>query len=157
MRRTAADKSLVKLNALPLGSGTNFFTDSTAKPGVEYFYAIQTVAIADKEGSISAEYPFSSSLGEAPVPSFQQLIATDKVVELSWSIVSSNVKEINVYRASVGASNAQKIATLQPGTSEYTDSAVELGKGYFYYLTTTGLKGDESERSEVKFVKGLNK
>ncbi len=153
MRKAGSEKDYTKLNTTTLGSGTNFFTDSTVKQGVKYEYGVQLVASGGLTGEVknTTIYDYAASPPEAP--NAFSVVQTEKGILLTWDInTTESPKEINVYRAERGTSNALKLTTITGSASEYTDMTAQKDKTYLYYLIAVNAQGVESEKSEIKVV-----
>jgi fibronectin type 3 domain-containing protein len=68
-------------------------------------------------------------------------------VTVAWTASASAVEGYNVYRAAPGGNPARITVRLVPGT-RYTDTTVEPGHTYTYYVTSVGFNGTESTPSE---------
>ena len=68
-------------------------------------------------------------------------------VTIAWTASPSPVEGYNVYRAAPGGAAARITVRLVPGT-RYTDTAVEPGRTYTYYVTSVDFNGTESTPSE---------
>lgn len=153
MRKANGESTYTKLNKANLGSGTNFFTDSTVKQGNKYQYGIQVIAAGGQTGEVTntVTYDYATALPDAPTAF--SVTQTDKGVLLTWDTDSKgSLKEVNIYRAERGAKDALKLGTKPATTSEYVDMTTQKDKSYFYYLTGTSTQGIESEKSEVKVI-----
>jgi hypothetical protein len=68
-------------------------------------------------------------------------------VTIAWSASPSSVEGYNVYRAAPGGTPARITVRLVPGI-RYTDTTVEPGHTYTYYVTSVDFNGTESTPSE---------
>ncbi len=153
LRRNKGVGDFVKLNAYTISASHNFFTDSTVKMGNVYEYKVNTEVISGKTTSPSAPVEFDLSYPAPLAPSAFSLAKTETGVELSWDLTHAEIlKEVNIYRVERGAKSATKLGAVKPDANTYTDLTTEMGKSYFYYLTSMGNDGKESEQSSAKFI-----
>ncbi len=143
----------VKQHKFMIGSGTNFFTDSTVKQGNTYDYAVKVVVAGGKTSALSTSVNFNFEFGAPSAPTAFTLVATEKGVQLNWDAGDKdNLKEVKIYRAERGDKDALKLNAVNNSITEYTDMTAQKGKSYFYYLTSTSNQNIESEKGEVKFI-----
>jgi fibronectin type 3 domain-containing protein len=77
---------------------------------------------------------------------------TSHQVALNWTAPSSSsdpVAGYNVYRAASGSSSYQKLNSSSDGQTTYTDSTVQAGTTYQYYVTSVDSSGSESTPSNT--------
>ena len=85
-----------------------------------------------------------------PAPLTFDVTSAPGTIEMAWTLNTTTGSAIagwKVYRAlasGVGDSAYTMIADLAPGVLAYTDSEVEVGFSYYYYLTTYDADGLES-------------
>lgn len=153
LRKVNNAGSFEKVNNYPLGSGTNFFTDSLVKPGNKYEYTVQVVSASGTVGisGLSTAYYFEPE--QLSPPSALELLQLEKGIQLTWELAEKSlVKEVNIYRAARGEKDAVKLASVAASNSTYTDYLTQSGRSYFYFVTSTNALGEESAKSDVKFV-----
>jgi hypothetical protein len=74
-------------------------------------------------------------------------------VELSWnapSVSSTPISQYRVYRANGGTGSFAKLSTVAQTT--YTDTSVQSGQSYSYYVTSVSSSGAESTPSKTTTV-----
>lgn len=78
---------------------------------------------------------------------------------LQWNAeLSESLKEYYVYRRSLDSlGNFQRIATVRPPDTIYTDPTTQIDTTYFYFVAAANEEGDEGERSAVEYYTLLAK
>lgn len=121
-------------------SSTVAYTDSTAKDGATYTYAVAAIDTSDNEGVKSTD------LAVKTIPSVPtNLVATSSAdnIRLDWKSVkddldvklNENLTGYNVYRTETQGSDYEKIGTVDHATVTYTDSTALDAKTYYYVVT----------------------
>lgn len=104
-------------------------------------------------GTFSGQLSFASN---ASVPAVALNGAgTALSVDLSWTAPSSPNDPIagyNVYRASSGTTSFQRLNTSAETQTGYSDSSVQSGTSYEYYVTSVDSAGNESSPSTTTTV-----
>jgi fibronectin type 3 domain-containing protein len=78
--------------------------------------------------------------------------ATSYTVDLSWSAPSSSTDPVagyNIYRSSNGGSTYQLLNSSAQSTTTYTDSTVQAGTSYMYYVESVDAQGSASSPSNT--------
>ncbi len=110
----------------------------------DYNLEIAPVDASGAEGAKSRPGNFKIVVIEPPGEIYVR--AAEKSIQLRWDSAKGAVI-YNVYRAEKEGGEGKLVTSVQ-GDS-YTDSAVETGKSYFYYVTAKDLSGKESAKSKV--------
>lgn len=124
-----------KVIAVVNGS-TSSYTDETVKPGNSYTYCVTAYNSA---GSTDSSYVTVSTTYVTPqAPSwFRVTKDSQSRVSLSWQNNQSDVARVydglRIYRR-VDGGGWQVISTVPPSTSSYTDSLIDAGHSYSYYV-----------------------
>lgn len=93
----------------------------------------------------------------APSSVTLRIIAFDQRVELSWNRPDLyGFSGFNLYRSETGETASFTIiaAGISPNQSSYTDTDIENGKRYYYYLTVTSLDIESSPTPVVSAAPG---
>ena len=116
-------------------AGTTSMTDTTAKPGVTYYYTVKGFWEEDAQGTCT-QYPTDVT---AKIPA--DALATPAVktrsvnyctVEVSWNEVTGADKYV-IYRKEAKAGTSFKsIGTVSAGTLKYRDGSAKMGVNYYY-------------------------
>lgn len=154
-RGSAADFGPAKHNLVAMPSAEQF-VDRKVTEGAKYYYKVTAVDGAGNEGlagkalavAIPADVPplMTATLAAAP---------RTKSILLLWKARQSeaDVVGVNVYRSARLHGGFQKIPVRRAGavgvTSYYLDSAVEMGKRYYYRIRQVDRGGLESVFSNV--------
>lgn len=116
-------------------------TDTTAKDGASYTYAVAAIDLANNEGAKSEDKAVKT------IPSVPtNLVATpgEEEIRLDWvsvklgddSKLNENLAGYNVYRSEKTGADYSKVGTVNASTVTYTDEAAVEGKTYFYVVTS---------------------
>lgn len=76
--------------------------------------------------------------------------STPHKVELNWNAPAASVSQYKVYRSAGGTGSFKNLATT--GQTSYTDTTVQSGQRYDYYVTSVGSSGGESKPSNTTTV-----
>jgi fibronectin type 3 domain-containing protein len=131
-------------------SGTSF-TDTSAVPGVTYFYTVEAV------NSVGASVPSNESAATAAVvtapsaPTALTATAGANDIALSWSAPAADggaaVQSYQVFRSTAGSPpSAMPLATVTSGTT-YIDSSVTPGVPYTYTVEAVNSVGSSAPSS----------
>src|SRR5439155_8651318 len=93
----------------------------------------------------------SASTPEVPPAAPTNLVAnvaSPTEIDLTWTDNSSNDSAFTLWRKSGGA-DYQKIATLVPGTTAFSDTGLNAGTTYTYRLRAVNIAGASDWTSEV--------
>jgi hypothetical protein len=155
-KKTNNSATFAKLNKYMLPASQNHFRDSTFVKDQTAEYQVKSVSADLKiqsKASTSANIQNRTEVLTAPI----NFTITEKMVEksavLSWAKSEDNpTHNIKIYRAEQASKSSAKLLITMPNTIEnYVDKTVEVGKSYFYYLTTSvGVM--ESEKSKIVFL-----
>ncbi len=142
----------MKIAGLSLPYPANAFTDSTAKAGNIYTYAVQPVDISKIPGTQKSMLTVSL-LKENPVAPFG--LSAKNIREgilLEWIQLSCpGMQSFKLYRQLPGQA-ASLLSTLPATATAYTDTTVQGGQQYQYFITTLNSSGKESENSDKAVV-----
>ena len=137
--------------------GTETYTDTTATPAVEYFYAITAVDDDPAESGLSNEDSATATADLPPVaPTGLGAVAGDGVVDLSWDANGEgDLAGYTIYRSTTGSIDPTNGTTYDftdtVGTDpapSYSDTSVVNGTEYFYVVTATDDDPAESGPSQ---------
>lgn len=73
-------------------------------------------------------------------------------VKLTWTPSNSEVSAYNVYRSASAVGPFQKVATTVAAEAQFTDKGVEVGKTYYYVITSVSPTGMESSDSTMAYA-----
>jgi len=122
----------------------NFYTDSLVKPGKTYTYRVQTVDIYNGISLNPVIYTIDIPLDLPIPPADLKAINTPEGAVLEWGpAVSENSTLYRIYRYQRG-SDPQVIKLVGKDAVTFTDTSVQKGQLYFYYITTLDKKDTES-------------
>jgi hypothetical protein len=76
--------------------------------------------------------------------------ATPHKVELNWNPPTTSVSQYKVYRATGGTGSFKNLGVT--GQTTYSDTTVQSGQRYDYYVTSLGSAGGESKPSNTTTV-----
>jgi len=76
--------------------------------------------------------------------------STPHKVELNWNASTTGVSQYKVYRATGGTGSFKNLAST--GQTTYSDTTVQSGQRYDYYVTSVGSSGGESKPSNTTTV-----
>jgi len=160
-KQTGAKSEFIKVNKTLISVSQNHFKDSTYSKAQSSTYYIKSVntsgSIVSKPSNIvSLQTSKDNLIAPVNVKLFQMM--EEKNVQITWSNTSSaNAKSQKIYRAEQNVDKVAKlVSSLEPTKDSYVDKSVQVGKSYFYYLTTAAEDGQESEKSEVVFIQMIN-
>ncbi|MCS4116057.1 surface protein [Salinibacter ruber] len=146
-------------------SGDTTYVDLGAMPGTEYYYRVTAVDTATNESSFSGEARATLQDTEpppAPAGLAAQADTTGRSqVSLRWSPPGTeDLAGHRVYRSTssfVGASGAERIATLSATDSVYTDTTAAVGETFHYRVTAVDTAANQSSLSEEAVAKPRDK
>ncbi|MCS4193549.1 surface protein [Salinibacter ruber] len=148
-----------------VGAGTTSYFDTTGAAGTEYYYRVTAVDTAANESSFSGEARATLQDTEPP-PAPDGLAAQADTtgrsqVSLRWSPPGTeDLAGHRVYRSTssfVGASGAERIATLSATDSVYTDTTAAVGETFHYRVTAVDTAANQSSLSEEAVAKPRDK
>jgi fibronectin type 3 domain-containing protein len=143
-----------KISAALLDMGHNYFIDTAAVEDKEYQYAVTSKDMFGGESSKAGMLTAGKTSPVPPPPADIKLYPMENNIMLRWDPVQSNITEYMIYRYERGVEPVLVGSVKQNDDPEFTDSKVEKGKLYFYYIKTKDSKGKESEsgpESSVRF------
>ncbi|MDP4114576.1 MAG: hypothetical protein Q8903_00490 [Bacteroidota bacterium] len=143
-----------KISTALLDIGHNYFIDSTCTLDKEYEYAVTSKDMFGGESSLAGMLTVMKESAAPPAPSELKLYPQENSIILRWDPVQANISEYLIYRYERGVAPVQMGTLKQNEDPEFTDSKVEKGKLYFYYIKTKNEKGKESvagPESSVRF------
>ena len=116
-------------------AGTTSMTDTTAKPGVTYYYTVKAFWEEDAQGTCT-QYPTDVTAKIAVDALATPAVKTRSVnyctVEVSWNKVTGADKYV-IYRKEAKAGTSFKsIGTVGEGTLSYRDGSAQMGVNYYY-------------------------
>jgi fibronectin type 3 domain-containing protein len=143
-RGAASGGPYAEIASLPApASGPVTFDDTTASPGVPFFYVVRAV---DGAANVSPNSNEATATVPAGLPAPTGLIATgfNRAVGLSWDAVPGAVGYC-VYRQDAPECPFVKITPTPVATTAYTDTPLTNGQTYCYKVTAVAPGGAEGE------------
>ncbi len=143
-----------KITSSVLAVNHNYFVDTTCAPDVVYEYAVTSCDVFGGESGKAGLLTAVRKSGALPPPGALKLYPQGKNILLRWDPVESGVAGYAVYRYVRGTVPVRIGTVKQQPDVEFTDTKVEKGKLYFYFIRTTNAQGKESEpgpESSVRF------
>ncbi len=131
-------------------SSTTTYEADSLTTNINYYFAVTAVDGVPNENPIPAE-TVSISPGTPAAPGKPSVSAGNGAVTISWSAHGEvDVTEIKIYRITAGdAWDANtSVTTVATGTTEYTDSGLGNGTGYYYKISAQDALGHVSAASE---------
>src|ERR1039458_9662941 len=125
------------------------YTDTSVKPAVTYYYAVQA---ADTGADLSPTSAIVSAKTQASPAAPTNLVATPastSKIGLTWSAAVSGglpIQDYLVYRGTTSSNLSQFAIALQ---TTYTDSTVAAGTTYYYAIAATDTAADVSPMSAI--------
>jgi fibronectin type 3 domain-containing protein len=127
---------------------SNFFIDSTVVPGNTYTYEIEAIDIDNNHSSQKTRASVSLQEDLPIAPGGITLINVPEGIRMEWAETSyKGMQSYKLYRYQRGITPAL-LTTLPAAAKDYTDTTLQKGQLYFFYLTTVNKSGKESARSE---------
>jgi fibronectin type 3 domain-containing protein len=131
----------------------NHVLDEQVQPGVRYEYAVRAYSISGDSSAMSsvasAVIPLPSIYPPGNIRAFRQGAA----IILQWDeIAQPSAKEFRIYRYTRG-SDARLLGTVPLDTRVFLDDRPGDTSPLFYYLTTVGSVGNESNPSKEVAVR----
>ncbi len=155
-RREKAEKSFKRINkSLVPKSSSPSFTDSSALPGVQYFYRVRAVDLHENESSPSIAV-FAKRAEEIPPlpPSEIKAERIKEGVRISWKPIERSVLGYVVFRKAYPMEKPTQISPLLPSKSTFfIDKKIPpSAKGFWYAVASVGLSGKIGEPSEFIYL-----
>lgn len=157
-RSESEDGTYMRLNKTPVTA--NSFADTSFDFGRQYFYFIRTVSLgADAESleSVDSEKVNAEPLDNfAPnPPSSITIAASPNTISIFFAAnIEKDIAGYRVFRSNDRDKPVSDWTSLTPElikTNTFTDTNVESGETYYYFLTATDRAGNVSRASEVVF------
>ena len=136
-----------------ISKNTSSFDDTSAAPGVMYFYSMHSVADDGGTFSIcsSIDFGFAGNLGDTPLPP-SNIEASDEIegdqIEITWQhpTEGGSIERYRLYRSTSSTGNACQSADLiaseiAPTDTSFTDT-VTADIRYYYSMDSIGEAGD---------------
>lgn len=118
------------------------YLDRHIEWGKCYSYALTTV---DYRGLESPRSPIVQAVAPLAPPAKVEAFGQKRSVRLSWEKSNNpQIRGYNIYRSEISGQNYQVIASVLDTDDEYLDQKVEVGKNYYYLLSTVDLSWQES-------------
>jgi len=113
------------------------FTDMSVASGTTYYYVVTAVDPGNLESINSNEV--SATTPPQPPTSLAVTNVTASQVTLTWTAsTTASVVSYNVYRSTISGVYKTPLASVNAGTSTYTDMTVAPGTTYYYVVTAVG-------------------
>ena len=133
--------------------GTETYTDTGLSNGQVYYYRLKAVDQAGNESDYTGDIevtPMPPADPEAPAkPVGLTASASGDRIELEWTANGENdLKEYRLYRGT-NSNPTNQIATVQSGTSTYSDTDVAAEQTYYYRLKAVDTSDNESDYSDA--------
>ena len=129
------------------------FTDTTARPGRTYYYAVVSTDYAGNESPRTRLLSVSpSDLSYPAIPQNVFANPSSLGITITWDTVSGiNIVGYNIYRSTDADSNYTKLndGVLPLDSGFYEDQGTTLIDRYFYRVTSVNRSGRESEKSPL--------
>lgn len=149
--RKVTDDTKNKFTALfdsLLSPKQNNYVDTTADEGYGYEYSVTATDIFGNESNLSSSVTIETSADPILPPSGLTAVNVDDGILISWQpTLQDNLSGFNIYRY-IRGEEPRKIGSVNFDKNEYLDNSVTAGNLYFYFVTSVGLKGNESLQSE---------
>ncbi len=132
---------------------TTSYTDTTVEAGKTYYYFVK--AYNTNTGDLTGYSAYAMiKLAEFNAPEISDISETDGSVKLTWTKVN-NATSYRVYRANTATGTKSLLKAVT--TTSYTDTTVEAGKTYYYFVkaynTNTGKLTDYSAYATIELPK----
>ncbi|MFZ4573724.1 MAG: reprolysin-like metallopeptidase [Phycisphaerales bacterium] len=130
-------------SAVQIGSpASNSFADTTAVPGVTYYYFVRSVNACGSSGVSISNSGFRGASISAPGNVLASDSTSCSAVSVSWD-ASAGATGYQVWRS---ATNNSAAATLigSPASSPFADSSAPAGTTFFYFVVATSPCGSSA-------------
>jgi len=143
------------MNEALLDPQTNIYTDTTARPGMIYYYSLRTVS--GDEATMSSP---SLEAGITIQPTVVNGIAnvrvflSGKTVAVKWNNpIGDDLKSVRVIRSTDASEETEEIAGLSATAESFTDTKVTAGVTYYYQLQIENKQGKKSRMTDAVGIK----
>ena len=141
---------------MPIGTVDQmFFVDENPLLKEPAFYRVATVDVKGVEGAFSN--PIQAMMVEGPPPPiFVNLEADIKAAHLKWMVRPGyEAASLKVYRRAESEKDFKEITSISGKDVSITDRGIKDDTTYYYALTATDAKGNESDLSKILELKTL--
>lgn len=147
-REYGAKTKYALLNPALLSANSNSYLDTTALPGVNYEYALESIDIFNGHSKLSSPATGRLKLEEIAAPSMLRFYPTDKGIVLEWDeVYGDDIAGFNIYRYKSGEKPALLIS-VNRDMNNYEDNTVRPKNTYMYYITSFNTRKVESSATE---------
>lgn len=142
------------INTIPKTQNT--YTDTTLLASTRYYYRLRAVNSGNVSGFTSSVNGTTTALPPVPAkPSNLQLLnITTGAASIKWTDNSNNESNFEVYK-SVNDGAFNKVATLAPNTTQFTDTSLFAHTNYTFKVSSKNVRGS-SDYSNVVSAVSLN-
>ncbi len=126
------------------------YTDTTVEAGKIYYYFVAAFDANTSTLSKLSEHKSITVKGYVDAPAITSISQTDGAVTLAWNTVS-NATSYRVFRAD--SANGVKTQLVIRTTPNYTDTTVQAGKTYYYFVAA--FNANTSTLSELSAYKSI--
>jgi fibronectin type 3 domain-containing protein len=132
---------------------TNFITDSICVPGIKYEYAVSTMDLFGNESALSLPVAVTIPSGLPAAPTGLKAEVDEGGILVRWGQMgTTDIEHVTIYRTERGKSRL-KIATFTKDQNGFLDKEISKGKLYFYELTVSNSRQQESGFSEKTAIR----
>jgi rhamnogalacturonan endolyase len=128
-----------------VGAAETSFTDPTVTNGTTYWYWLKVIDVDGKaHGSNAAE---ATPEGNTPPPPPKEVVLTatgsDRLVDLSWTVENiEDIRALEIFRdTDANPSGRVRIASMPADARSYTDTGLQNGTTYWYWIKITDATG----------------
>lgn len=174
--RTSSNDSVYKLIKSGLESSKSSYTDSSVKPGIYYYYFIQTVKTKTDGSEEKIKSSFSETGKDSKTPAYGFLLSAPSYLEIDdgsdavhkkiiWSPAINSIDEENKvsfkYNIYVDSEKSGLFDTMVENASSITGTPdgngnlyaeVSLSSGNFFTITTVNENGVDKESAKSEIV-----
>jgi len=137
-----------RINDALLPPQQNNYVDTTVRQGMSYEYVVQTQDFVGGLSPLSPSKRVELRLPDPIAPAGLRAGRRGETMSVSWDeTVQPNLVAYRLYRYE-REKEPVLVAEVRPDVLEVEDKGLNPGELYFYYLTSIGSEGRESERSE---------
>lgn len=132
-----------------LATGINSYSDTSVAPGNNYLYTVRATDLSNNFATSTVLNVYVPNNADTVAPTAPGNLRTNGTpttsVALEWNASTDNVGVVS-YRVLRGGNS---IATLSPGTTDYTDSTVSPGNNYQYNVRAYDAAGNYATSSAL--------